>query len=318
MADDYVQQLAALTGLRACPGQGPYDNKAGAAIGERDGYMLAIGPAKVGDSTAIGILVRFPKIEQPEMLKAGLKEAMKGRDGKAEATEETFIQWMRTYSFGKPKAQEIADLVPPLLEAVKKVTPGFGGKCEVCRSAKASEITLLNGAPGYYCSSCQQQVLLDLNKAGQTYEELEPNHVNGIVFGAAAALGGSLAWGGVAYAINRIFLWGAIGIGALVGWAVVKGTGKVTLLGQIMIGLLTVASVLFGDVVFYTLIAMKELDAPFSMDLMKAVMGQFWEIESSAKGGWASVLFGLGGAAYAVYQFRKPKFAASFQPLKPV
>ncbi len=135
-----------------------------------------------------------------------------------------------------------------------------------------------------------------------------------LVLGIAAAAVGGLAWGLLAYAINYIFLYGAILIGYLVAAAVLKGTGKVTRFGQVIIPVLTVASVLFGDAIFYTLIVMKHESVPFSGRLLNAVVLRLWEIEREGNG-VATLIFALVGAGYTVYSARKPKFQAVFQPL---
>ena len=146
------------------------------------------------------------------------------------------------------------------------------------------------------------------------YEAIEPNYPNGLVLGVLAAVLGGLAWGLVAYGINRIFLYGAILIGYLVAQAVIKGTRKVTRFGQILIPVLTIASVLFGDAIFYTLSVMKSESLPFSMKLLSAVVVHLWEIEKEG-GGILSLLFALVGAGYALFAARKPKFKAAFQQL---
>jgi len=133
-------------------------------------------------------------------------------------------------------------------------------------------------------------------------------------FGAGDRRGvlGGVAWGLLAYAINRIFLYGAILIGYFVAGGVLKGTGKLPRFGQVIIPILTVASVLFGDAIFYTLAIMKHEGAPFSTKLLGAVLSHLWEIESQG-GGVLTILFALLGAAYALYAARKPKFKAAFQ-----
>jgi hypothetical protein len=97
----------------------------------------------------------------------------------------------------------------------------------------------------------------------------------------------------VAYAINRILLYGAILIGYFVAGGVLKGTGKVTRFGQVIIPILTVASVLFGDAIFYTLAIMKHEGAPFYTKLLGAVLSHLWEIESEG-GGVLTILFAAG------------------------
>ena len=132
--------------------------------------------------------------------------------------------------------------------------------------------------------------------------------------GIGAALLGGVAWGLVAYGIHRIFLYGAILIGYLVSIAVIKGTQKVTRFGQVIIPVLTVASVLFGDAIFYALEVMKSEGILFSGKLLKAIVMNLWEIEQEGSG-ILTLVFALVGAGYAVYAARKPKFKAAFQPL---
>jgi hypothetical protein len=171
----------------------------------------------------------------------------------------------------------------------------------------------MNGLPTFICAGCQEKVRHELNLAATNYDAITPNYPNGLVLGIGAAALGGLAWGLVAYAINFIFLYGAILIGYFVAGGVIKGTGKVTRFGQIAIPILTVASVLFGDATFYTLIVMKHKHVPFSARLLNTIVQHLWEIES--KGGVASLIFALVGAGYAIYAARKPKFQAVFQPL---
>src|SRR5260370_18426078 len=129
----------------------------------------------------------------------------------------------------------------------------------------------MDGVATFICARCQEKVRHELNQAAVHYEAITPNYPNGLVLGIAAAALGGLAWGLVAYAINYIFLYGAILIGYLVATLVIKGTGKVTRFGQIIIPILTLPSVLFRDAIFYTLIVMKQDHVPFSGKLLNAV-----------------------------------------------
>jgi hypothetical protein len=172
----------------------------------------------------------------------------------------------------------------------------------------------MNGLPTFICAGCQEKVRQELNMAAGNYDAIAPNYPNGLALGIGAAVVGGLAWGLVAYAINYVFLYGAILIGYLVAAGVLKGTGKVTRFGQIIIPVLTVASVLFGEAIFFRLIVMKHEHLSFSSKLLNAIIVHLWEIESKGNG-VATLIFALVGAGYAVYSARKPKFQAAFQPL---
>jgi hypothetical protein len=310
--NDYLQQVATLAGLQHYPNQGPWARKSGSAVGPRDGYVTVIGFSRDRQGAKLIILLRFKKTEQTEAVRAMLKAA-KIKKGKLGAVGNDFLRWEWKYSFTKPKPEEVAKLVEILRTAIKQVTMGFDGRCEQCASASTPSLTLMNGIPTFICAGCQEKVRQELNLAATNYEAITPNYPNGLVLGIGAAALGGLAWGLVAYAINYIFLYGAILIGYVVAAGVIKGTGKVTSFGQIVIPILTVASVLFGDAIFYTLIVMKHEHVPFSARLLNTIVQHLWEIES--KGGVASLIFALVGAGYGIYSARKPKFQAVFQPL---
>jgi hypothetical protein len=311
--NEYLQQVANLAGLRHYPQQGPWSKKSGSAVGTRDNYVTAIGFSHNREGANLVILLRFKKLEQPEQVKSALKSAAI-KKGKLGAVGNNFVRWEWKYSFAKPKAEEVAKLVENLRTAIKPVTTPFDGRCEQCASTSTQSLTLLNGMPMFICATCQDKVRHELNQAAVNYEAITPNYPNGLVLGLGAAALGGLAWGLVAYGINRIFLYGAILIGYFVAAAVIKGTGKVTRFGQMAIPVLTVASVLFGDAIFYTLIVMQHQHVPFSGKLLNVIVVHLVGIESKGSG-VLSLLFALVGAGYALYSARKPKFQAVFQPL---
>lgn len=314
---DYLQQIASLTGLQYFPNQGPWGRKSGSVIGFRDGYVTAIGFNRSGNAANVVILIRFKSVSDPVALKASLADSPalpKKKSGKLADTGPHFVRWEWKYSFAKPNAEQVAKLADGLREALKTLATGFDGHCENCGSASTSSLTLMNGLPSYICPSCQQKIQQELDQAAMNYQAIEPNYPNGLALGVGAALVGAIAWGGVAYAINYIFLYGAILIGYLVAAAVIKGTRKVTRFGQVVIPILTVASVLSGDAIFYTLAVMRSQKIPFSMALFQDVLANMWKIELNGNG-VLTLIFALVGAGYALYAARKPKFKASFEPL---
>ncbi|MBI1739238.1 MAG: hypothetical protein HYR58_08315 [Acidobacteria bacterium] len=323
MSDKWMTELAALTGLTHYPKQGPFAHKDGALIGDRDGYILAIGPATSDRQSRIVLMLRFPEMQQPEGFRELVTQALENAptfpDSERKAISKMqygadFFLWQWNYSFGKPKADQVAALVTALVDAAKQVAPKFAGKCEICKSNSASEVLLHNNVPGYYCSGCQEKLRVEGAAADQAYEELPTNLPKGLLFGAIGALIGGIAWGLVAYASNTIFLYGAILIGLMVCWAVFKGIGKINLAGKISAFVLTVASVVFGDAIFYTLAIARQEKLPVSMDLLKQVLANLWEIETSIDG-LSSIAFALIGAGIVIYQKRRPKFTPEFQRL---
>lgn len=315
--ETYLAQAASLTGLQHYLRQGPWGRKSGSVIGTLDGYVTVIGFNRSGKAAKVVILLRFKKLERPEIVKAAVAEnaaLSSKKKGKLAEVGNDFLRWEWKYSFSKPKAEEVAGLVNTLREAIKQTAPGFDGRCEHCVNTSTPALTLVGGVPGYICFSCQEKARQELDQAAMAYEALEPNYPNGLALGIGAAVLGGIAWGVVAYAIKRIFLYGAILIGYFVAGGVIKGTRKVTRFGQVIIPILTVASVLFGDAIFYTLVVMKHDNVPFSVQLLQAVLAHLWEIETRGNN-VLSLVFALVGAGYALYAARKPKFKAAFEPL---
>jgi len=313
--NDYLKQIAALTGLQHYPLQGPWGRKSGSIIGTRDGFVTVIGFLRNREAK-VAILLRFKKLEHPEQVKSAVAQsaAVSKKHGKLAEVGNDFLRWEWKYSFTKPKAEEVARLADALREAVKPIVQGFDGRCEHCASASTQSLTLMNGLPISICPGCQERVHHELDQAAINYDAIVPNYPNGLALGLGAAVLGGVAWGLLAYGINRIFLYGAILIGYFVAGGVLKGTGKVTRFGQVIVPIFTVASVLFGDAIFFTLVIMKQENAPFSTKLLGAVLSNLWQIESEGSG-VLSLVFALVGAGYALYAARKPKFKAAFQPL---
>ncbi len=309
---EWLGQLSNLTGSPYYQEHKIFGDKSGAVIGMRDGYIVAAGLGKVERGyAAVKMMLRYAKNPDPQLVKQAL-DAAKGKF-KLATTDETTTVLVRTYSFGKPDAAGVAELLPGLVGALKTCAMAIGEKCEEC-GRDEPQMVLLNDVPSRYCPSCQAQLQQKLDAAANEYENLETNLPLGLLYGAAAALLGSMAWGGAAYLLDRIFLWGAILIGLLVGKAVVMGTGKITWTARAMIGVLTTASVTFGDAIFYALVVMRRDQVAF-MAALKAVLANFWKIETDSGSGLVSIAFGLIGAAIVMYSTRKPAFKARFVAL---
>jgi hypothetical protein len=309
---EWLRQLSNLTGLPYYEEHKIFGDKSGALIGIRDGYIVAVGLGKVeGGHSGVKMLLRYAKTQDPKLVKQALDPA-KGKF-KQVTTDETTAILVRTYSFGKPDAASVAEPLPGLLAAMRTCAAAIGGNCEEC-GRDEPQMVLLNDVPNRYCPSCQVQLKQKLDAAAIEYENLETNLPLGLLYGMVAALLGSIAWGGVAYLLHRIFLWGAIIIGLFLGKAVVTGIGKVTWTARVMIGVLTAASVAFGDAIYYALTVMSRDHVAF-MAALKAVLANFWKIETDSDGGVISIVFGLIGATIVMYSTRKPAFKARFVTL---
>jgi hypothetical protein len=309
---EWLRELSNSTGLPYYEQHKLFGEKSGALIGVLDGYIVAVGLGKAeGGHSGVKMLLRYAKTQDPKLVKQALDPA-KGKF-KQVTTDPTTAILVRTYSFGKPDAASVAEPLPGLLTALKTCASAIGGRCEEC-GRDEPQMVLMNDLPARYCPSCQVQLTQKLDAAAIEYENLETNLPLGLLYGIVAALLGSIAWGGVAYLLHRIFLWGAIIIGLFVGKVVVKGIGKVTWTARVMIGVLTAASVASGDAIFYALTVMSQQHIGFVLAL-KIVLSNFWKIETDSDSGVISIVFGLIGAAIVMYSTRKPAFKARFVPL---
>ena len=109
--NDYLKQIAALTGLQHYPLQGPWGRKSGSVIGARNGYVTVIGFLRSREARIV-ILLRFKKQEQPELVKSAVSQstAISKKHGKLAEVGNDFLRWEWKYSFTKPKAEDVARL----------------------------------------------------------------------------------------------------------------------------------------------------------------------------------------------------------------
>jgi hypothetical protein len=313
----YLDQVASLAGLRHYPRQGPWGRKSGSVIGAQDNSVTVIGFNRSQKQSWVVIILRFKKMDHAEMLKTAIVQSeavLLKKYGKLAAVGSDFVRWEWKYSFKKPKAEDVVQLANSLRTVISPVITGFEGRCEKCNRTSVSELTLMNGIPTYICSSCQDMVRQEQNRAAADYDSLQADYPNGFALGIGAAVVGGIVWGAVAYALNHIFLYGAILIGYFISKAILKGTGKITRVTQISIPILTIGSVLLGDAIFFSLYIMKAQHLSFSFTLLGSVITNLWSIEIEGSGP-ATFIFALIGAGYALYVARKPKFKAVFEPL---
>jgi hypothetical protein len=148
--------------------------------------------------------------------------------------------------------------------------------------------------------------------AAQAYAQKRPNLPLGLLFGVGAGLVSALAWGVLSLLTERIFVIVAVGIGLFVGWALHRGMGKFTWVGQVAAALITLGSVLLGDLLYITFLLMRE-----GADLLNAFLAVLFNLDIvfSESDIWVSLFFGLLGALYIFYRYRKPRVGIVVEPL---
>lgn len=137
-----------------------------------------------------------------------------------------------------------------------------------------------------------------------TIQDLERPFLISLIISGALALGITLVcavvWGVLAYFTNSIFLYAAIGIGLAISWASTAGFRTITTPVRVLMFLpaivLTLVSVSLGDLIFYTLDAMREFrvglgDAAFVvMEHAVEILSDPEEVKTYIFGGLGALL----------------------------
>jgi hypothetical protein len=309
---DKVARLAELAHLSVVAQGGVLG--AACAAGPIDGYPVAAAWTRRQKKSTLACLVRFAagsaKLDN-EALKARLEaappllEAMgkkPDRPARLElriAKDGVLLYW--DFQFAAPKPEQAEAVLRALVGSIKDVAAPVGGACDVCGGRGGGELGCMGGALVSICSGCRERIGEEDRRAREEYEARPSRPLAGIAAGLVVSAAGAILWGVVAFALHRIFLMGAIGIGIAVAWAVDRGMGKVNHLGRAVTMALTVASVMAGDFVFIFLNVARNISAPPSIDLARQVAATFIDIEFTESNGWMTLVFALVGAGYILY-----------------
>ena len=326
MSAKNLEALSSLSGLRRVA-RGPWGRPA--AAGRIDGFPVAAAYVQINRRNGVAFLVRFAKGSWsggPEGLAAFARESesLKEALGKKEVPKD-FLKSLTLlpdgftafwpYSLFQPKPPAVLAVLKALLQVAAKGAKPMDTGCEACGKDSREGLWLADGVPMTICGGCRQGQDAEAQRRQEAYDRLESNLFLGAIYGLVTAAVLAAAWGGIAFAINRIFLWGAIGIGIALAWAVNKGMEKVNTAGRAMTVALTLTTVLAGDYLFILLSASREVEGGLSLRLASAVARQFWAIEFNEGSGWLSLLFALVGAGYILYVNRPPRFQVRYEPL---
>lgn len=307
---------------------GPF--RGAGVAGVIDGYPVAAAWTQREKRSTVGFLVRFKKgslqasasdfasriTAAPDLREALGPKTSAGKKRAAAltiATNGILFYW--DYAFLAHKPEVVARILGALVSAIKGQAAPVGTDCEVCGSAHSGDICSGQGTLSSVCAGCRQRMEEEDRRKVEEYEARESNPLLGTAAGIAAAAGGALLWGGVAYALQRIFLYGGILIGIGIAWAVNKGMGKINLYGRILTVALTLGSVLMGDFVFMCLAAARELKTALTPDLAFRLAPHFVQFELADKSGPLSLLFGVVGAVFILFANRPPAFKRVMVPL---
>ncbi len=326
MAQKRLVRLAELTGLKAVakgPWQGP------AVVGALRGFPVAVAWTRNERQSQVTILVRFAKgswSAGPDGLKgiAASSEELRAAVGKKavpKAMLKSFqlledgllCQW--PYSLFAPKPEAVAAVIRVLAGFAERAAKPVAEQCEGCGRETREGLWMADGVPVRVCSPCRASQDEQARRAQEAYQALASNPLAGLLFGLATGAVLAVAWGGLAYLIHRIFLWGAIGIGVALAWAINRGMEKVNHFGRVLTVLLTLGTVLAGDYLFILFSAAREVEGGMSLRLASAVVSHFYEADFQNGSGFVSLIFALVGAGYILYVNRPPRFRVTYEPL---
>jgi hypothetical protein len=220
--------------------------------------------------------------------------------------DDTTLGWFRAPGFGGIRPRQVRGWIESLVAAVRRATPGFDGRCEQCQTGATRQFVLVDEVPMMLCLTCQQRLRSEGEMAERTYEMTEARHLMGFAFAVCAAVAGAVAWAGLAALTERIIAAAAIGIGALVAWAYRRGAGRVDAAGRVVGAVLTIGSVVFGQVLYYAwLVSHMRPDLGFRVEAGWEVYGSSWSRDPGIEA--LALFFGMVGGWVAMKALQRPK-----------
>jgi len=309
-------------------------------VGKRNGSLVRAGWAPDRNGILL-VTIRYPKTTDLDRLRDALinDASLDTLPGKGKARKKTAIErgprkvvrlggfpeftltdgaliWRRPFPWSAPKAAKVQAWTDALVTAVSRSAPAFDGHCETCGTGTTTDFMLLDDVPVWMCRSCVQRLKSEAEMAERTYDMSEARHLPGALLATVAALVGAAGWAALGAGTERTFAAAAIGIGALVAYAYRKGAGRVDAMGRGIAAILSVGSVVLGEMSLYAWwFAQRRPDLGFNLEAGWFIYLDSWK--ESAGQEIVTLLFGLVGAWTAASVLKRPKLAASVQSADP-
>ncbi|WP_243287940.1 hypothetical protein [Geothrix terrae] len=326
MTQKRLVRLAELTSLKPVA-KGPWQNPA--AVGSMQGYPVAAAWSRNQNHSQVSFLVRFAKgswsagpdglaafaAGSEDLRQATGKKAVPKALLKSLTLMEDGIVCHWPFSLFAPKPEAVAGVLKVLVGFAAKAAKPVAEQCESCGRETREGLWTADGVPVRICTPCRASQDEQARRAKEAYDGLVSNPMAGLLYGAVTGAVLAVLWGGLAYLIHRIFLWGAIGIGVALAWAINRGMEKVNHVGRALTVLLTVVTVLAGDYLFILFSAAREVEGGLSLRLALLAAQHFFEADFQEGSGYVSLLFALIGAGYILYVNRPPRFQVKYEPL---
>jgi hypothetical protein len=317
-----LKEIGLRNGLEFHPYPGPFQHGKSTLVGLRRGLLVSFGSFPDGK---LGVLVRFQSCSDSPALLAALKAdaAMKQISRWAHITmgspQSVVWKFSKPFRFDQDKFKTALD---GMLEIVLlRVSPFPAGKCEFCGST-VKTLTLANGIPNLMCQGCRQRATQDQDSKRREYEASTPNTIMGFLYGLAAAAVLAVAWGFLAYFDTsdnmyhpKLHCLVAGGMALVICLAIKKGMGRIAGAGYVLAFLLTAASKLAGDTLWFALLIDHEQHLQMSKRIMEAAAQNLfafrWEFSP------LTVVCDVFFVALAPLMLRgmRPKFGVAFQEI---
>jgi hypothetical protein len=331
MGANYLTELSLRSGLQYFPALATFktdtQSSKGTGLGTRGGFPAAIGLVSVHNNRSVAAMVCYRKQGDVQQLEAALKALP---DFKGFAVRKTIkvqnnqVVFSWPYTLKKPSSESVVVLLDSVIGVIKQFVAAHDGKCDDCQSASVSTVTLVNNIPGFHCTGCQARLSEAKEREAAEYAKRSAHFLQGIVFGAGAALAFALSWaillGWIEIGSNtwypKLHLAGSALVSMFVAWAFFKGAGKVNRTGQALAIVLALLGKFAGDAFFYTRILADQWHVALSPHLLAIAITHFWKLKLTLYGGWSIVLLlsDLGFAAAIPWMpwGKIPKFQPTF------
>jgi hypothetical protein len=247
MADDFLSKIAELVPLGSFrivrARQYRVAGTERALIAQQAGYILVAGlthePTKLlgnwYDMKAVRIFIRCQASDRLADLRVqvgaraealGFREVEiriesghVAREGSPFTPRHDSLALVQRYALKRPSAERTAALLKAALECTEGVIPPLDRACEICGDKSSAEFAMCDGAPGYYCTGCQNETRQRYTQNIASFMSAPAKEGTGRVVGLVAAL--VLGLGAGAFASQ--FLFGPISFLRVVIWALGVG-----------------------------------------------------------------------------------------------
>jgi hypothetical protein len=306
----YVEEMGTLLGIPSRPNDATI-------FGYKDGYPFQLSIVKDGRATNLVIIFRYDDSNKDSLLKDFIEQSSDIKQSGINKRQINIKGGILTLTFSKgilgfPKTSLVLDRVNVVAAVLKSICSSPGTLCRVCGKANPGDLLLLNGLVDRVCAGCLEKLDAAAREQELAYEQLKMNLPLAVIVGLVLAVVGAIGWAAVLILAQRMFWILAIGIGLMIGYGTTKAAGKGGVGLQVLIFILTVASVLMG-LVFYSGYSLWQHAK--ASGLVVNWFEFFKLIPAILIGGKGDTVFslvgGLIGAYYASRFARKPKIQVS-------